>query len=427
MTNASAQPPRWGHPLSDDDYIVLEGSWISREIADAAMLRRVDTHEGREILGQKGGRDCAGILIPYYFPGEAGLINYRIRRDHPDWTEGRDGKLKQERKYLGAPGSRNRLYIPVGITQEQLQDPDIPLVVTEGEKKALALWRLANWECDRPRFIPVAIAGVWNWRGTVGKTGGPKGERLDVKGPIPDLNKIAWDGRMVRVVFDANVHTNDSVKWARGTFAREVATRRAAVSVVNLPADCGMNGVDDLLAAWGPARVLELLDQSVSGTCLQVMQPLQFKSAPEGMYRVQGRGEKVSQTQLSNYRASIKTSITLDDGVETKRELEIEAELIGRRSQFTISAAQFATMDWPIEKLGPCAITFPNQKDYARTAIQSFSMEAEESRIYTHTGWRNVDGGWVFLHADGAIGSAGPAPGIRVALGGPMGAIGCRP
>ena len=79
----------------------------------------------------------------------------------------------------------------------------------------MALWRLATYETNQPRFIPIALAGVWNWRGTVGKIGGPNGERLDLKGPIADVTRLEWAGRIVLIVFDANVHTNDSVKSAR--------------------------------------------------------------------------------------------------------------------------------------------------------------------------------------------------------------------
>src|ERR1035438_967817 len=254
-------PPTWGGPLSEKDYANLNGSWITPALADQAMLRRVGEHEGREVIGQKGKRDCAGILFSYYWPGDVSPVNYRVRRDHPDMVVGKDGSLKPEGKYLGAPGSGNHLYIPPGITPEHLVDVKIPIAVVEGEKKALALWRLANHESSQPRFIPIAIAGVWNWRGTVGKTGGPKGERLDVKGPIADLSRVAWAGRTAFIVFDANIHRNESVKWARKGIARELATRAAVVKLVNLPEDCGANGIDDLLAAWGPARVLELLDR----------------------------------------------------------------------------------------------------------------------------------------------------------------------
>jgi hypothetical protein len=414
-------PPPWGSPLSESDYATLDSSWITREIADAAMLRRVDECEGREVVGQKGKRDCAGILIPYYWPGIPQAFNYRLRRDKPEWTEGKNGELKPDGKYLSPPNGGNRLFIPPGVSAEQLADPQIPIALAEGEKKALALGRLAHYETGTPRFVPIALAGVWNWRGRIGKTNGPTGERIDVKGPITDLGRIKWAGRKVFIIFDANVHTNDSVNWARKGIARELATRGAEVQLVNLPENCGVNGVDDLLAAWGAARVLELFERSVSGARLQVVLPPQFQSRPEGMFRVTTRGEQLlSQVQLSNYRAAITTNIRLDDGVETKREFDIESELMGRTFRFTIPASEFASMDWPIEQMGPAAITFPNQRDYARTAIQWFSMTAEERCIYTHTGWRKVDGRWLFLHAGGAICGTGAAHDVAVRLSGSM-------
>ena len=96
----------------------------------------------------------------------------------------------------------------------------------------------------------------------MGKTGGPKGERLDVKGPIPDLARIRWDGRTVFILFDRNVHANGSVEAARTGLTRHLVQNGAIVKHVNLPDDCGVNGVDDLLSIWGPARVLELFANS---------------------------------------------------------------------------------------------------------------------------------------------------------------------
>ncbi|MCE5306801.1 MAG: DUF3854 domain-containing protein [Acidobacteriales bacterium] len=410
-------PPTCGGPLTENDYATLSSSsWITRNVADAAMLRRVEAHEGREVVGQKGSRDCAGIVIPYYWPGEPRTFNYRLRRDNPDWKYDGQGNAKPDKKYLGAPGSANRLYIPPGVSAYDLCDLSIPIALVEGEKKALALWRLAWHETEKPRFIPIAIAGVWNWRGTIGKTGGPKGERVDVKGPIADLGRIPWDGRLVFIVFDANVHTNDSVKWARNGIAKELAARSAKAQFVNLPEDCGVNGIDDLLAAWGPERVLKLFEKPIAAPRLQVVRPPQFQSRPDGLFRVTNKGERLVETQLSNYRASIVTNICLDDGVETKREFEVEAELTGCTRRFHIPASGFASLDWTIEQMGPHAITFPNQREYARAAIQSFSVTAEERRIYTHSGWRKVDGHWLFLHAGGAVCDAGVVSDVTVRL-----------
>jgi hypothetical protein len=146
--------------------------------------------------------------------------------------------------------------------------------------------------------------------------------------------------------------------------------------------------------------------------------PPQFEATAEGMFRITHKGEQLQRTQLTNYCASITASIVLDDGIETAREFEIEAELMGQTHRFAISAARFPTMDWPIEQMGPAAITFPNQKDYARTAIQSSSLLAERRRIYTHTGWRKVDDQLLFLHAGGAVGETGLVSGINVRMTG---------
>jgi len=255
-------PPSWGGRLTEEDYASLAASGITRELADQAMLRRMDTLEGREVLGLMGNRDCAGILIPYYWPGEPSPFNYRVRRDNPDWEQGKDGKLKQKRKYLGPPKSANRLYIPPGVTLEQLRDTTIPIAIVEGEKKAIALLGLARHDTPELRFIPIAIAGVWNWRGRVGKATGPRGERIDVHGPIADLNRIEWKGRKVLIVFDADVQTNESVDWARKGIAQEFESRGADVSLINLPEDSDINAIDELLVAWGPDRVLELFNRA---------------------------------------------------------------------------------------------------------------------------------------------------------------------
>lgn len=222
--------PDWGGPLNDKDYAALEASWISGDTADAAMLRRVNAEVGRQIVGQKGRRDCAGMLIPYYLPGDARPHGYRIRRDNPDWTADNDGQLKPKAKYLGAPGSANRVYFPPGVSLAQLDDPTIPIVIVEGEKKALALQRLAYHEVENPRFIPIAIAGVWNWRGTVGKTGGPRGERVDVKGPINDLNRIVWNGRIVFILFNQRHDKRQREMGAQGNLPRTCdSPRRGAL------------------------------------------------------------------------------------------------------------------------------------------------------------------------------------------------------
>ena len=96
------------------------------------------------------------------------------------------------------------LYLAPGVSQLLLRDESLPNMITEGEFKTLALWRLAiHGSPSRPRFLPLGVSGVYNWRGTIGKTVGPDGSRLDVKGAIPDLDWVAWQGRRVVIAYDA--------------------------------------------------------------------------------------------------------------------------------------------------------------------------------------------------------------------------------
>ena len=246
-----------GSELVASDFTALEARWINREIALAARLRRVDSLTGAELVGRKSG-NYSGVAIPYFFPDTGEVREYRLRRDHPDMEIDGNGQVKPKQKYLSPPGRGNMLYFAPGVTEAQLRDMALPLIITEGEFKTLALWRLANWNSDRLRFLPVAVSGVYNWRGTIGKTTGPDGERLDVKGPIPDLERIAWKERKIIIAYDADSSQKDLVRFARVEFARHLRGRGAVVGFLQWDAKQG-NGIDDHLALVGPEKVLDEL------------------------------------------------------------------------------------------------------------------------------------------------------------------------
>ena len=249
-----------GSGLTDADYAALESRWIDRGLATSAQLRRVDSLTGAEVIGRKGG-DYAGIVIPYFHPESSQVREYRLRRDHPDLEYDFAGNLKVRQKYLSAPGRSNMLYLPPGMSQSLLREPTLPIVLTEGEFKTLALWRAANHGTPgRPRFLPVGVSGVYNWRGTIGKTVGPDGSRLDVKGPLPDLDWIVWTGRRVVIAYDADAVTKEAVSIARSMLAANLRCRGAFVGFLEWDIARG-KGIDDHLAAVGPDTVLEEIAQ----------------------------------------------------------------------------------------------------------------------------------------------------------------------
>jgi hypothetical protein len=241
MITPTQQPDRVrGAPLGEGDYAALANSWIDREWADLALLRRGDSAEGAEMVGKRDNGSYSGIVFPYIWPRDEFVRDYWLRRDRPDMEPASDGSFREIKKYLGPPGRSNFLYFYPGTSAEALDDTSIPIAVTEGAKKTIALARLSCYKIPDggdPRFVAVGISGVWNWRGVIGKQAGPDGARRDVKGLIPDLNRIQWRGRKVYVVFDRNVATNSSVQAARKALTTELQNRGAEVLWVQLPTD----------------------------------------------------------------------------------------------------------------------------------------------------------------------------------------------
>jgi len=254
-----------GEQLSAGDFSKLAACGISSELAESAMLRRVESAEGASIVGRNGSADYSGILFPYAWPGEGRIRDYRLRRDRPELEQKADGSFSERNKYVSPPGRGNMLYMPPATDATWLGDSTLPIVLTEGEKKCLSLhglsWHGLGDGAERPRWLSLGLSGVWNFRGTIGKAAGPDGDRRDVKGVIPDVERITWKWRKVTILFDRNVAGNDSVQAARYTLTNELRKRGAEVWWFNWPEDtpAGVNGIDDLIGVLGSEIVLDLL------------------------------------------------------------------------------------------------------------------------------------------------------------------------
>ena len=258
----SAAPFVYGSNLLPSDYENLQQSYITREIADSALLRRLTNEEGKEIVGRRDHEDYAGILVPFLWPGQQHASNHRIRRDNPP-VQNKNGKRKEKDKYLSPPGYGNSLYFHPDTPPAILTDPTATLVLTEGQKKTLALVRLGYEGCSDssaagPLFTPAGLNGVWGWLGKTGTVVNASGKRVPEKGTITDFSRIQWRGRKVYIWFDTNVHTDRMVAAARNGLAQVLAERGAEVYLIDLPIEDGINGIDDFLAKHGPGPALAL-------------------------------------------------------------------------------------------------------------------------------------------------------------------------
>jgi hypothetical protein len=250
--SAAATPPalRPGHVE------VFARVHVGERLLTAAGIRSVTDSEARDFgFRFSSGADLSGILFPYLDPEASRRTTARLRRDHPEL----DATGRPEGKYVSPYGDNRHLYFPPGAGV-LLGDISVPIVIVEAEKSALALTAFA--ERTGRRFLAIATGGCWGWRGRVGIGADPHGDRKEIRGPLADLGRIEWSGRVAIVCFDANAMTNPKVRAARQALAKELVARGALVRIVGLPQQENVNGPDDLIAVCGDNVMLALIDSA---------------------------------------------------------------------------------------------------------------------------------------------------------------------
>jgi hypothetical protein len=130
---------------------MVDASAIAPEVARERGYRSIIKKTDLSTLGfTRNQSNIPGLLIPIY--GVAGeLVNYQYRPDNP-----RIGERGRVVKYETPAGSRVVLDVP-RRAREGLGDATIPLLITEGARKADAAVSVG--------MCCISLAGVWNWRG----------------------------------------------------------------------------------------------------------------------------------------------------------------------------------------------------------------------------------------------------------------------
>lgn len=134
-----------------------------------------------------------------------------------------------------------------------------------------------------------------------------------------------------------------------------------------------------------------------------------------------GRGEDGAWEPLfdpiCNFTAEIVREELRDDGITSETCLVLSGKLSSSDQmlpEISLEPANFEKTTWPMECWGSKVIVDPaTSGPTLRAAIQTVS-NAKGGRVYTHTGWRKLEGQWVFLHGGGALG----VDDVRVALSG---------
>ncbi len=204
----------------------LKRSGLNANTIKKLLTKPLTVKATEKMLAQEYDYSAASYLLPYFgIDGKKAKNFFRVRYiEEP--PKGGFGAKKKARRYSQPEGTSPRFYFPPLVDWEAIvSNPDIPIVITEGEKKAA--------KACQEGIACFAIGGVWAW--------------LTNKKPIEDFANVEWKKREVMLCFDSDLWSNDKVLHALDALADELFKRGAAVYFKYLPDEDDKVGLDDYL------------------------------------------------------------------------------------------------------------------------------------------------------------------------------------
>jgi putative DNA primase/helicase len=208
-------------------------------------------------------------ITPSYGLADRAQINYfRFKPDNPpaDWKK--PGKFK---KYLGAEGESPRAYCPnvpeaiwaviaarysvektgIDFWEWILDHPEIPVIITEGEKKAFSGLSAG--------YVVISLPGIDCGYKSSSDSDDGSGGKLSL---IPDLQAIANEGREIYIAFDrdSNPQTVKRVQKSRQKLARLFA--ELGCETLSIKWDGQYKGLDDLIFGAGQDALDEAIENA---------------------------------------------------------------------------------------------------------------------------------------------------------------------
>jgi len=231
-------------------------------------LRELNFHASLPIDERKHG--LFGIVFPFRDLETGQECAWRLRPDKPFSLSNGD-----QAKYLSRIGDKVRAFYPHTTTAEHRNKPNVNVIITEGEFKALAIAENIVPITSRPTCV-IGLQGVGGWHRdkiTVMLPDGTKETRKEgAPHLIDDLLAWEWKKRVVYIVFDSDIATKKHAEefrrnkragaWgAEYTLAQLLRAQGAEVRIVTIPPkiDGAKCGADDYIAERGAHEFLKLL------------------------------------------------------------------------------------------------------------------------------------------------------------------------
>jgi hypothetical protein len=427
---------------------------------------------GRTYLTLAG---AAGLLIPVRDPAVR-VVALQVRRDDAGNGQARYSYLSSAKH--GGPGPGTPAHVPLGATA-----PSPTCRLTEGALKADVAAALSglltvgaagvgNWRpaldaleglgCQTVRLafdadaldnrnVARALSDCWEAAGAAGrtvelerwdKTDGKGIDDLLAAGKAPELltgeaARAAVGEALAAATADEPPRAPDeldrlSVVLADGGAPALFADRKLLAALARLK-DADPGAFAARRAALKGRVSLRDLDAALRPFLRDQARERPPALLTEAGYRVEGgrlcrtRGTPDGGTALvplCNFTARITETVVRDDGAEQTALFTVAGALADGRPlpPVPVPADNFAGMAWVTGAWHGEAVVYAGQgtRDHLRAAVELLSPGRARRTVYAHTGWRRIGGGWHYLHAGGAIGPHGNAPGVEVALPDPL-------
>ncbi|MES2360135.1 MAG: DUF3854 domain-containing protein [Gemmatimonadota bacterium] len=242
-----------------------DASGISEDVIAERGYRTVTDEDELIALGFADYQARPGLLIPLHGP-DGSNSRYALKPNEP--RVGKDGRA---RKYDYPAGQSPILDVPPRCL-DQIGDASVPLVFTEGAKKADCLAGMG--------YCAVNIWGVFSWahrdhsRPAFDQSGEASGLLA-----LTDWQHIPLDGRLTYLEFDSDAWRNAHVALALRRLANWLTRQGALVYIVHLPdePDGSKNGADDYTARYGDQAHEQLMIDAESWGSMGMVRQLEAR------------------------------------------------------------------------------------------------------------------------------------------------------
>lgn len=188
------------------------------------------------VLQEMGRKPVKTMAIPYFdLDGkQIDFVRYRYLADtRTTWEKLTNAKVP---RYFQPAGTGLHPYFPPILDWRKIaENPKIPLIITEGEKKAACACAhgfpaigLGGVDCFATKFM---------------------GSKKDGAPLLPELEEFQWEGRDVIIMYDSDASTNVNVLAASVRLGRSLYVHKANPRVAYIPptSEGAKQGVDDLI------------------------------------------------------------------------------------------------------------------------------------------------------------------------------------